>query len=71
LDAALISLLIGVLIFIVIGVIYVKVKNNEAKKKGVARAKVAIEQVKAKKERDLQIRNTKEEEIMGKERKPL
>ena len=69
-DATLISLLIAILIFIVIGVIYVRVKNNEAKKKGVARAKIAIEQVKVKKERDLKL-NSKEEEIVVNERKPL
>lgn len=69
-DAALISLLIAILIFIVIGVIYVRVKNNEAKKKGVARAKIAIEQVKVKKERDLKL-NSKEEEIVVNERLPL
>lgn len=69
-DATLISLLIAILIFIVIGVIYVRVKNNEAKKKGVARAKIAIEQVKVKKERDLKL-NSKEEEIVVNERLPL
>ena len=49
-DSTLISLLLAILIFIVIGVFYVRVKNNEAKKKGVARAKIAIDQVKVKKE---------------------
>lgn len=69
-DSTLISLLLAILIFIVIGVFYVRVKNNEAKKKGVARAKIAIDQVKVKKERELKL-NSKEDEIVVNERLPL
>ena len=69
-DSTLISLLLAILIFIVIGVFYVRVKNNEAKKKGVARAKIAIDQVKVKKERELKL-ISKEEKLVVNERLPL